>query len=722
MSKSNQLKKTVHQACEQRLYGEIEQPWLASNRLRFGEPLLVRFQHYYQILRSLPRRTRRRMKRRWAMSLGTAALLLALSSAPTLQTIHASTVSGDSQIVKVQAQAGSLYQGRDIANLASQPAQSASRPTIVPAISEGPGSIIVVNGNNSGSDCTLDDAIVAANTNSATGNCIAGTGDDILDIQVNVNLTAPAPVISSTMTIEGNSNSIAGDDTFGPLLHVIASGDLTLNDATVRDGYSAVRGGGIYVNYGHAEINDTLLTSNFAAQAGGGISAQMGSLEMNNSQSIDNAAFNAAGVSVRYSTATITGSTISGNQASGYYGGLYTNRYSSLHVMNSTISGNDAGGGGAIGAGSESYMRIDNSTINGNTGNYYSGGLNSASGSTVILNNSTVSNNSTPSDAGGGVYVGYDLPSTMIINDSTITGNSAGGGGGGVLVRLGSVTINRSLISGNTNSVDGLASDVENEDSITVDNYNLFGHDGQTSAESIGGFTAGASDILATSDGTLPTALTDILDTVLQNNGGTTETHALPVTSPAVEGVLDGSCASNNEDQRHLPRGNGAGMGGSLCDIGAFEVQDAIPTAVVIEAFDATVHTDGSVMLDWTTSAEVNHAGFNVYRSLDSAWDAATATQLNAQLIAAQGSAGSGAAYSFADAPAPGAYTYFLESVETSGVTRIEVSAEANTQAPTSIALTNLDGAGSQSLLTVASMIGLASIAVASVARNKRRS
>jgi hypothetical protein len=108
---------------------------------------------------------------------------------------------------------------------------------------------------------------------------------------------------------------------------------------------------------------------------------------------------------------------------------------------------------------------------------------------------------------------------------------------------------------------------------LTADNYNLFGHDGITTTQSIAGFTPGLTDILATSDGTLPTPLIDLLDILLQNNGGSTYTHALPPDSPAIDGVADGSCAQNNEDQRHLPRAGGQGMGGPLCDIGAFEEQ-----------------------------------------------------------------------------------------------------------------------------------------------------
>jgi hypothetical protein len=143
------------------------------------------------------------------------------------------------------------------------------------------------------------------------------------------------------------------------------------------------------------------------------------------------------------------------------------------------------------------------------------------------------------------------------------------------------------------------------------------------------------------------------------------------------------------------------------------------PTAVVVEAFNATADATGGVALSWVTSGEINHAGFNVYRSLSATWDAATAIQLNSELIASQGSA-VGASYSFADAPAAGVYTYFLESVDLNGATMIEASAEVSTQAPTSAGLTELAGTGGN--MALLALIGglFAIVLTATVVANRR--
>jgi hypothetical protein len=396
--------------------------------MRFGEPLLARFQRHYDYLRSLPRRTRRRLKRRLAMSLATAALLLALSGAPAQLTVNASTVTGDTQIVEVRKGG----RGGDFGRFSERPQEEMGQTAVgnpvssSPAVqSKSPAATIVVNGNNPGTDCTLDDAIIAANTNTATGNCIAGTGDDILDIQVDINLTAPAPTISSTMTLEGNDNTIAGNDTFGPLLTVSATGEMNLNDATVSHGNSANYGGGVLITDGSVTINNSTLSYNYALYGGGGLSNKSGTVVITNSQVISNSS-NIHGGGIENSTgiALISDSTIIENYAP--YGGGIRNEYAGLMTfVDSTISGNRAiGGAGINNSGLHSNMEIENSTVSDNAATVYSGGIDNVAGATLVVNNSTFSNNSNKGNYGGGIYSGFNAPTTLTITDSTITGNS----------------------------------------------------------------------------------------------------------------------------------------------------------------------------------------------------------------------------------------------------------------------------------------------------------
>ena len=60
--------------------------------------------------------------------------------------------------------------------------------------------------------CPLPDQIIAANTDTALGNCAAGNGADIIHLIRDFTLSAKLPPITSEITIEGNGYTISGDD------------------------------------------------------------------------------------------------------------------------------------------------------------------------------------------------------------------------------------------------------------------------------------------------------------------------------------------------------------------------------------------------------------------------------------------------------------------------------------------------------------------------------
>jgi len=53
--------------------------------------------------------------------------------------------------------------------------------------------------------CTLTDAITAANNDTATGGCPAGSGADTITLTADVNLTSALPTITSEITLEGGA-------------------------------------------------------------------------------------------------------------------------------------------------------------------------------------------------------------------------------------------------------------------------------------------------------------------------------------------------------------------------------------------------------------------------------------------------------------------------------------------------------------------------------------
>ena len=129
------------------------------------------------------------------------------------------------------------------------------------------------------------------------------------------------------------------------------------------------------------------------------------------------------------------------------------------------------------------------------------------------------------------------------------------------------------------------------------------------------GFTPGANDITATSDGNTPTALTGILATTLADNGGPATpagsvlTHNLVSGSPA----LDAASAGPATDQRGIARPQGLRF-----DIGAFEAVAPTITssASVTVAENLTFVVDVQAQDDTTT--ELNGMNYSLTGGADS--------------------------------------------------------------------------------------------------------
>ena len=151
---------------------------------------------------------------------------------------------------------------------------------------------------------------------------------------------------------------------------------------------------------------------------------------------------------------------------------------------------------------------------------------------------------------------------------------------------------------------------------------------------------------------------------------------------------------------------------------------NGVVTPVTLAAFDATVQADGSVLLAWETAAEIDNAGFNVYRSHSDIFVEADAVQVNASLIPAQASLGQGAAYALVDANAsPGLWYYYLQDVDTNGTTAIHGPVSADTSAPTSVSMSDLTGSTSATMgMLVVLISALGVIAFVSYQRQRPKS
>lgn len=334
---------------------------------------------------------------------------------------------------------------------------------------------------------------------------------------------------------------------------------------------SASRDGGAILDWGNSSITliNTTVSENSTSSSGGGISVgENGSINLTTSSvSFNTAGINGGGIDLDDDVRlTVDNSTVSSNNATANGGGVYASNGSSVYVDHGTVSYNSAGSsGGGIYADDDSVVTVNLGIVSVNTALESGGGLLSFN-SGLEIKNSTISRNNALMAGGGIFFASNDPDLRLLIRQSTVTKNFAFDDGGGISV-IGDnsvVKFTQSIVSGNTAA--DLAADIASfGGTFTADSYNLFGDSSNTNAQAFSGFSPNLSgtDIIATSDGTLPTALTSILDTTLKNNGGQTKTHALVVGSPAINTNSPSFCFPT--DQRDVSRNDGK------CDIGSYE-------------------------------------------------------------------------------------------------------------------------------------------------------
>lgn len=259
----------------------------------------------------------------------------------------------------------------------------------------------------------------------------------------------------------------------------------------------------------------------------------------------------------------ISGVTIQGGNSGSHSGGGLRLEGGSLTLSNSAVVDSIAfGGGGALSSPNGAAVTIRNSTISGNTASNNGGGL-VIRGGTITLVNSTLSGN-TANGRGGGLYITNSATASLAnvtVTDNRADGDGSGGGnGGGLSNNGGAITFKNTLIAGNFDDSAGTRHP-DCSGTLTSQGYNLVGD--KTGCT----FTSASSDLVGTGSSPVNAQLGP-----LQNNGGSTLTHALLSGSPAADAgnpAVPGSGGNACEatDQRGIVRPQG-----STCDIGAYEV------------------------------------------------------------------------------------------------------------------------------------------------------
>jgi CSLREA domain-containing protein len=249
---------------------------------------------------------------------------------------------------------------------------------------------------DTGSACSLREAIQAANDDAAFGGCSAGTGSDSIVVPAgtytialpgieNLNVSGDFDIRSDDVTINGAGAgaTVVDGAQLDRLFDVDPAGtSLTarFSDLTIRNGNAdGDSGGGILNNdFSSVEVTRVALTGNTSTFAGGGL---------------DN-----------FGTATVVDSVFSGNSSTDDRGGGLENRAdASLTVINTTVSGNtaeeDGGGIRTIG----DAATLNNVTVTNNTADAVAGdapgdggGISVGGGDLLTISNSIVAGNHDP--------------------------------------------------------------------------------------------------------------------------------------------------------------------------------------------------------------------------------------------------------------------------------------------------------------------------------------
>ena len=346
---------------------------------------------------------------------------------------------------------------------------------------------------------------------------------------------------------------------------------------------TAANGGGIY-NVGRLTVVTATIRANTVSNAGGGI-WNSGAITLTNSNLVNNAALggleaNDGGGLYNHTNAvaSLTTVTLQGNSATDG-AGIFNTLGSTLSLNNSRIVANVAAkNGGGLENDSNSLATVIGSSVTNNTTTQSGGGIYNLNG-TMVISNSAISRNGTVTNEGGGLWNSEDTgAATMTITNTTISNNAAatfGGGlfnqsaGGGAIVNLA-----HSTISSNTVAVATNGGGIRAENGTINLSHTIVANSGAGDDCSLGTGNINSIGYNLSSDATCPfVGVGDIVNTnpllgLLQNNGGSTETHALQVGSPAINVGNPAFIPPPTFDQRGpgFPR-----IQNGLIDIGAFE-------------------------------------------------------------------------------------------------------------------------------------------------------
>ncbi|RMG98415.1 MAG: CSLREA domain-containing protein [Chloroflexi bacterium] len=472
---------------------------------------------------------------------------------------------------------------------------------------------------NADGDCSLREAISAANTNTAVDACPAGdAGLDTISLPAGtIVLTAGQLTISQDVILQGagSGSSVIDGNGADRVLELNSNSVVTITGVTLRNGNITGNGGGVYVNMATAVFTDTIISNNTATN-GGGVYIFSGSATLLSGQIMTNTATTGGGVYVQRSTASfsLNGGTV-GNNTAVNAGGVYVNQ-GSIVISGGEIRDNTAtattgfpGGGIYVATGSATLaggVIRDNSAYRGagilvnngwavlsstqivsNTATYgggvylvQGGAVLTQTGGLIAYNHATANTDF----GGGGVYI---FSGNLVMEGGEIRQNVADYDGGGVNVASGTAVIRGGSLLNNTAANSGGAVHIRNSTGVvTITNALL---DGNT------------PDAVAVDDGTMTLAGNTIQNhiTALRITNGMLTAYANNVLSYTTGIVTTGGVLNG----RH----NWWGSGATSSSVGQTDAFDYRLGALVV-SWGAGTLPDGAAISGGTgTGVVVSH-------------------------------------------------------------------------------------------------------------------
>ena len=399
-------------------------------------------------------------------------------------------------------------------------------------------------------NCTLREAVEAANTNADFGGCVRRNGGNADVVVLEGGTVYSLGIggaddgnqigdldIGSRIAFEVRGEGRAGIDAndLDRAIDVLPAGNLTASRLHITDGRPITNGfsygGGAILNRGRLSLSRSVLDLNTA----------------NDGQAVNGGAIHHTGI-----RSNLTRVEITGNTADNVGGGILHSG-GSLSVQKSVIDGNTSGGsgGGIAVSGSDEGVR-------------------------VVIKDTTISGNTSladfPNAGGGGIALSFFGDGVLKATNVTVSGNTAYAAGGGIHSYNGTLQVNAATITSNTADFNGdsdghgggiSGSGVQVRNSIIAQNEDAAAMD---PVQQCWLATAAAAHNLVETDGGCAEggsneAVANPLLGPLADNGGPAPTHKLLKESAAIG--LAGNDAPGR-DQRGVKRDSDP-------DSGAFE-------------------------------------------------------------------------------------------------------------------------------------------------------